>query len=324
MIYAASFAGPTAEEEARRLVEELRTRFRMDAYLHSKRFDLSEPMTGLGYDMFGNPKRMRHQTPVAFDEYAVMVGNFDQYDSDEAKTLLNSLKYCEPKCLDLESGATQSLRYGGLRAFLKSKNGDERKSSRGPLGQAFITRNPMLPDEYFRPKGVDKLVASMNEGVPHSLLDCPGPYTVRVATFRGTVTIDQAEIKRLEERDELPKSKLAEAADKAHRLTDALRKKGVEAYEFHDRYESIVTVGHFQDLGAPREDGKIEINPAVHKVIKSFSPKQQTLPGAPSQPMAGLIPRSLAGIPFDLQPIPVEVPRRSIATDYVRQGGAVR
>ena len=42
-----------------------------------------------------------------------------------------------------------------------------------------------LPREYFVPKGVDDFVAKMNQGVEHSLLDCPGRYTVQVATFRG-------------------------------------------------------------------------------------------------------------------------------------------
>ena len=59
------------------------------------------------------------------------------------------------------------------------------RSGRGPMGRAFFTRNPLLPREYFVPKGVDDFVAKMNQGVEHSLLDCPGRYTVQVATFRG-------------------------------------------------------------------------------------------------------------------------------------------
>lgn len=328
MIYVASFAGPTAEDEAIALVEELRNRFRSDAYIHTKKFDLSEPIIGKGFDKFGNPKKMRHQSAVAFDEYAVMVGNYETFEDPNAHKHLEMLKYCQPKCLNLNDGTTQSLRFAGLRAFhkavQKSQKNEDKKTNRGPLGQAFITRNPLLPDEYFTPKGVDKLVASMNEGVTNSLLDCPGEYTVRVATFRGAVTIDQDEIKRLEETNALPSSKLAQAADKAHRLTELLRAKGVEAYEFHDRHESIVTVGNFATVGSPRQDGKIEINPAMYKVIEKFSPRQQAVPSSGSQPMAGLVPLAMGGIPFDIQPLPVKVPRRSIATDYVKRGGAVR
>lgn len=114
-------------------------------------------------------------------------------------------------------------------------------------------------------------------------------------------------------------SKLEIAADKAHRLTKALRKKGVEAYEFHDRYESIVTVGSFQAVGSPREDGKIEINPAVHRVIETYRAEKQDL-GA----MVGLKPRMLDDIPFDVQPQPVEVPREEASPFYPAALGADR
>src|SRR5207244_11085411 len=66
---------------------------------------------------------------------------------------------------------------------LLEKLGKARK--KGPMAQAFFTRNPLLPREYFVPKGVDSFVAKMNEGVEHCLLDCPGRQTIQVATFRG-------------------------------------------------------------------------------------------------------------------------------------------
>ena len=53
------------------------------------------------------------------------------------------------------------------------------------MRNAFITTNPLLPDEYFVPKGLDRLVLEMNEPVKYSLLDCPGKYTVKIATFTG-------------------------------------------------------------------------------------------------------------------------------------------
>ena len=39
---------------------------------------------------------------------------------------------------------------------------------------------------------------------------------------------------------------------KAHKMTVALRAKGYEAYEFHDRYASIVTVGSYDRPDDPR------------------------------------------------------------------------
>ena len=66
---------------------------------------------------------------------------------------------------------------------------------------------------------------------------------------------------------------MADAALKAHVLTEALRMKGYEAYEFHGRYASIVTVGNFDSVGTPRADGKTEINPEVHKTMEIFKAK---------------------------------------------------
>ena len=114
------------------------------------------------------------------------------------------------------------------------------------------------------------------------------------------------------EADKLP-SKLEQAAVKAHELTVQLRKKGVEAYEFHDRFESMVTVGSFDSIGSQQPDGRMELNPAVHRLMQEYGPKQQPLPG---QESVGLMPRSLGGISFDVQPVPVQVPRASVAASY--------
>ena len=118
------------------------------------------------------------------------------------------------------------------------------------------------------------------------------------------------------ERTGMVSDKLELAADKAHRLTSALRARGVDAYEFHDRTESIVTVGSFDSVGEPRADGKIEIHPTVHKIMQMYGASRRQLPGVGT---LGLQPRTLAGITFDVQPVPVEVPRRSIAADYARR-----
>ena len=100
------------------------------------------------------------------------------------------------------------------------------------------------------------------------------------------------------------------------RLTEALRERGIEAYEFHDRCESIVTIGSFDTVGTPREDGKIEINPAVLQIMKAYGAEKEALDGT-SQAVR---PRSLEGIRFDVQPIPVRVPKTSLASTYAENG----
>ena len=117
-----------------------------------------------------------------------------------------------------------------------------------------------MPRESYAPKGVDTFVFKINKDVEYSLLDCPGNYSVRVATFRGTVITNQQKVKEIQEGGRL-KSTLEEAAIKAHKVTMKLRELGHEAYEFHDRHESYVTVGSFDWVGEDRLDGKQEINP---------------------------------------------------------------
>ena len=154
----------------------------------------------------------------------------------------------------------------------------------------------------------------MNKDLPHSLLKCPGRYTVRVASFRGVDTMKPAEFERLTTQQRKT-SKIDEAALKASRLCAALREKGVEAYEFHDRTESIVTIGSFNEVGQPRPDGKIEINPAVHQIMQDYGPIEQAKPGTNEVELYARVEKK-SGIRFDPQPMPVEVPRQSIATAY--------
>ena len=90
----------------------------------------------------------------------------------------------------------------------------------------------------------------------------------------------------------------------------------MEAYEFHDRFESIVTVGSFDSIGSKTRDGKINLNSEVYAVMHKFAARRRQFPGRNGEAMTGLEPRQLEGIPFDVQPIPVGVPSRSIATDY--------
>jgi hypothetical protein len=172
----------------------------------------------------------------------------------------------------------------------------------------------------------------MNKGVEHSLLNCPGRYSVKIATFTGRVVIDQQKIRQMEgggghdqQNDESP---LVEAAAKAHAITEALRAAKVEAYEFHDRGSSIVTVGHFDSVGSPRADGKIEINPLVFQLIQKYGADQSSLAGG--QITMGVQPKtikvSVGGkmktIIFDISPVAVEVPRRTISGVY--QASAMR
>ena len=207
-----------------------------------------------------------------------------------------------------------------MRRLQKRVNRNPEKNRKGPLGHAFVTRNPLLPQEMFAPSGIDRTIVSMNRGIKYSLLDCPGKYTVRIATFRGRVVIDQKEIRDIEQNDRTMKSKLDDAAEQANRLVHLLRKQRVEAYQYHDRHSSYVTVGHFNSLGRPADGiDATEIDPKIYAVMKKYGPERKPVVGQSGGAELALIPQKISGIQLDVQPYPMEVPRHSIAADYVRR-----
>ena len=329
IIMACSFNGQNAQKQAHDLVLELRKRYRMEAFIHRMKFDLDDP-NGNVQPIFASPHRHVYQMVTenpnaygdgAIKEIAVVVGNFPVVDDPDAQRALQKLKSADPECLHANQDERSLAGWRSLQAGVKNlpKFIEGRKQT-GPLAHAFITRNPLLPEDYFAPKGgVDELVLKINKNVKHCLLDCPGKYTVQVAHFTGEVIINQSDIRAIQTNvkagPESTKQGLAAAAEKAHELTEALRIKGYEAYEFHDINASLVTVGSFDSVGTPRADGRIEIDPKVHQIIEIFRAKPLNAAGE----AGAMAPQSCVGIFFDVQPIPVEVPKRSISRQLTQR-----
>jgi len=310
-ILACSFSGDRAQEQARELVLELRKRYKLPAYTYKQGFDFSKDTYAKGIDRFGRPVRARHVRGFEeMEEVAVMVGDFSSVDDKEAQETLQKLKYSRPQCLELDGDRHTSRSLAAWRTMQKRvlAPGNEKKE-KGPMGHAMITTNPLLGKDFYVPEGLDPLVLEANEGVEHCLLDCPGKYTVQVATFRGQAIIDQREISAIKNGRKKMKSELVEATENAHKLTEVLREKGQQAYEFHDRYASIVTVGSFDWVSRRLPDGRTEMNPAVQAVIDRWGPKQTSLGGQ----TGGLAQQVLEGIPLDMQPRPVHIPKRSVS-----------
>jgi hypothetical protein len=313
LIMASSFSGEGAEKQAHELVLELRKHYKLPAYVHNMHFDLGKDADGRGVNRYGEPIKWRYKRGAELEEIAVLVGDFPAVDDPEAEETLKKIKYSRPTCLEVGEGKQTNQSLATLRyiqqTLLKS---DNEKKKKGPMGHAFIVPNPLLKDQII-PKGLDPLVVKMNKGLKYGLLDCPGKYTVQVAHFTGKVIVDQGQIRKIENGEaKLKQSSLDEAANKAHRLTEALRAKGYEAYEFHDVHASIVTVGSFNSMGTPRPDGQTEINPEIFRIMETFKGQ----PPAAGGPIAAQL---VADIPLDLQPIPVNVPKESISAAYARK-----
>jgi hypothetical protein len=286
MIMAASFSGEGAEKQADDLINELRGRYKLPAYAYKHTFDPGEAVSRC-VDAKGNYRKARYQKykddPTQarhpqIAEIGVMVGNYNSSDSADAQATLKKIRYADPDALKFKEGQRSYQSMSGLQYLQKQiyiKIGSD-KQKLGPMRHALITRNPLLPEEYFNVQAeLTEEVTAINKGVPYSLLDCEAKYTVRVATFEGSSIIQQQDVRDIQEGRREMKSRLAEAAQTADTLVHALRRKGYEAYQFHTRDASIVTVGGFDSPGVMQANGQMDWNPEVAKIFHVFGPKTQ-------------------------------------------------
>jgi hypothetical protein len=295
LVLAATFRGEGARDDARTLVQELRRDHKLKAYTHEKSFDYTGKQQGLGLNPDGSPKKMKYANSEQVIEVAVLVGDFAAFDDQRGQKLLATIKGLQPKSLTGDAGKSRSF-----ADFRKMIGLD--KAAKGPMHSAFVIPNPLLPEDYFSRQEVDSFVVEMNADVTHSLLDCPGRYSVRVATFTGAGTFDQTAIAAGDDDVKL-ESRLAEAADKAHRLTEALRRAGWQAWEFHDRESSIVCVGSIDQLAVPQAGGGAAVNPEVARIMRELGPDPAKLA------TGNVMPRVIDGILLDVKPKPIDVPR---------------
>ena len=115
LIVAASFFGDQGEIQAHKLALELRSEYKLHAYVYKKEFDYGRRLPGRGIDKWGRPKRMKHLHTSQFQEVAVLVGDFRAGDDPDAQRTLKKLKYTRPECLELEEVGTTHQSLAGWR-----------------------------------------------------------------------------------------------------------------------------------------------------------------------------------------------------------------
>jgi hypothetical protein len=120
--------------------------------------------------------------------------------------------------------------------------------------------NPLLSPDEVRQKKRNPLLRKLNSGTELSLLQNPGKYSLVVASFYGTSTTQfpNKKFRGVAKRFKVGNS-LNQAAISAWELAQALRKLNIEAWVFHDRYKSVVTVGSFQTPTDPRIPGAVNV-----------------------------------------------------------------
>lgn len=333
LVMCASFSGDAGTRKAENLAEELRNRHGLKAYVFRHKFDHTQKLQSSAIPTWTIDEssttehhivqaKMEPATTASYDEVAVMVGDFPTVEDARAQKTLKKIKSLSADSMDasLTGAAESDLSAERIRQWRHhSENLPESNSTgNGAFRAAFLLPNPMLPDEYFESRKLDDFVIGLNKRVKRSLLDNPGIYTVRVASFQGESTFNLGEIEEKERemkwlsrnKKKMKTSKLAEASMKAHLLTEEFHKQGIDAWEFHDRNESYVCIGSFDWIVREDGQGNKTQNPDVVELILKYKAKIRNFPGRPNTVVPYSLP-SLAKkkIVCDAQPIPVLVPK---------------
>lgn len=311
MILAHSFAGTDGRQQADQLADQLAAEFGMPTFIHEENFDFSGKVDSPTVQ--GRVARYVNQS--RYQAFAVLVGEYNAVDDPAIIKDLKRIKAARPAVFATEGESTPpkantETPLDAVRNIQKGLLARVGKSSLGPMRNAFATTNPMLPQEYFMTPEVDSFIMELNQPWKHNLLENQGKFTVVVATFSGLSTIADGKKDKEFTPNEDRMIKCAMLADK---MTRGLREDGIEAYQFHDRHASMVTIGSFDRLGANVPGGKFEYDPAIRAVMETYCAGNKVEATA-SGP--GLAPKHVASIPFDVKPTPIAVPRKSKRSIY--------
>jgi hypothetical protein len=308
LILAATLVGEGSKQRAQRLALEIRKDIGLAAFIYQEKFDF----TGTLNQGTRSSKRVHYANRYQYDAYAVLVGEYDSVEHPSIDRDLQRIRTANPAVYqDADEVAAETNRSNPVTTVksITSKLLQARKGKPvGPMGHAFVTRNPMLPQEYFAAPKVDSFVHQLNDGLDYSLLKCDGKYTVIVKTFQGVEAIvDGKQDKKFQPSE----SRLNKFAKDTGRMTAKLRADGVEAYQYHDRFRSMVTVGSFEVLGRELPDGRFEYAQEIRAVVRKFSALNVSPERARQVPRGtkGRASNNVGMIPFDVQPTPIAVPK---------------
>jgi hypothetical protein len=228
--------GLSAEEAARKLIYELRAKG-IPAYSFDQESKREKIDT---YDRLGNPNKRvyKAQRPMI----CVLAGNYSKVDDPLAQKTLAFVKRYQPKFLAGSGGVV--------------------RSEKDPFKGAFLTINPTLQPEEIAARKPDQEIRVLNSGIDYPLVKLDKKFTLRIATFTGKSVVPLGNSSYRGRESNFEKSlqhsgpyNLARAGEDATQLTYALRQNSqatqllgrprFEAYVYHDRFQSIVTVGGF-------------------------------------------------------------------------------
>jgi hypothetical protein len=293
VICAAHFPGTDGFDWAVQTVNELRSKYRYQAFILDRGAELrrqqDEEWEEYKKRMHGAP--LRRRMVRIEDEYAVLIGGFKDFES--ATAALTKVRALPMPKLKSKPGTTpyQTVVYT-VPAEEKVKAIDV-----NPYSQAMVVRNPMAGTAANKPK-VDPFLKTLNDGEEYSLLKNKKKYTLMIKEYHGATVVESqvggkssgGGFMGLFNLAKNSETSLSAGAAQAHELAKFLRsdKIGMDAWVLHTRRSSIVTVGSFE-----KPD-----DPAILKTARKLSGLKFTPQGGGHDPV-GLMSA----------PLVVEIPR---------------
>jgi hypothetical protein len=295
MIMVTSLRGDTPESEenankaALDLVKEFRN-LKIPAWIHQQSEEIEEVAA---FDRTG--QRVRRRVSAQQHRVCVLAGQYPSVEDKTAQETLAWIQKFHPKAL--EKGTYQAT-----------------PGRPGPLSRAFLTLNPMLTEEEIQAMAFhkDKLLQQLNKDRDFNLLGNRGKYTLQVATFQGASKHVVANGQKAEKEatfkfDSMLKDNITldKAGQDAWTLVHYMRAQGHDAYVYHERYKSVVTVGSFSDPN----------DPAIGRAVQAYGAKMKKDPNTRRDAVTPVIyqfPSNNGGqnmFVLDPQPIIIKVPK---------------
>jgi hypothetical protein len=216
-----------ATEAANELVYQLR-RKGVPAYIYTQD-DVYEESEG--FDRLGRTTKRKYKAQNGM--IGVVAGNYPSLEDKVAQQTLKFIKRFEPK----------------VKVDGNTKNPTDVTLA---LNKAFLTRNPMLSPEQLAQKSRDPLLLKLNTGHQNSLYENKGRFSLIVASFYGNSQVKPAKFEKFDQKQQANSNiSLENAAKESELLCAAMRKQGHEAYIYHERFRSVVTVGSFKSKDDP-------------------------------------------------------------------------
>ncbi len=254
MICAASFTGDEAQALAVQMVQVLRQRDHLPAYIFNHA-DQERQRQRQEYEELcrRNPGiTIRPRFTRVQEQCAVMIGGFATID--KAKDQLPRIKTLPPPDLRLKSGQPA---YDTLVNYTRTGQENQmevKRAQTSPFTLAFVARNPTIPPPPPEDRHKDELafLRRINANEDYNLFKCRGKYTLLIKEYAG-VSMIQTEDKQ-EDKGFLAmlglggKSNdvLSATAMQAHELARFLRQYNFDTYVLHTRTGSLVTVGSYE------------------------------------------------------------------------------